>query len=43
MKVIMFYEIAEDGLSKAKDNIELHRKRLIEFNKKGVLLMAGQN
>ena len=41
MKVVMFYEVAPDGLSKAKDNIEGHRRRLMEFKAKGVLLMAG--
>lgn len=41
MKTIMFYDIAPDGLSKAKDNIDAHRERLLEFHEKGVLLMAG--
>jgi len=37
----MFYDMAYDGLSKIKDNIEVHRKSLLEFHNKGVLLMAG--
>ena len=41
MKVLMFYEVATDGLSKAKDNFAAHRARLDEFHAKGVLLMAG--
>ena len=41
MKVIMFYEVAPEGLSKAIANIEGHRARLNEFHKRGVLLMAG--
>jgi uncharacterized protein YciI len=41
MKVVMFYEVAPEGLSKAKANIEAHRARLNEFHKRGVLLMAG--
>jgi len=41
MKVVMFYEVAPEGLSKAKANIEAHRARLNEFHSKGVLLMAG--
>jgi len=41
MKIIMFYDMAPDGLSKVKDNIDGHRERLLEYHKKGVLLMAG--
>jgi hypothetical protein len=41
MKVVMFYEMAPDGLSKAMANLEGHRARLTEFHAKGVLLMAG--
>jgi uncharacterized protein len=41
MKVVMFYELAPDGLSKAMENIAGHRARLEEFHKKGSLLMAG--
>jgi uncharacterized protein YciI len=41
MKVVMFYEVAEDGLSKAPLHFAAHRARLYEFHKRGVLLMAG--
>ncbi len=41
MKVVMFYELAPDGLLKAAENIAAHRARLDEFHKKGTLLMAG--
>jgi uncharacterized protein YciI len=41
MKVVMLYEVAQDGLSKAKANYEAHRARLNEFHARGVLLMAG--
>ena len=41
MKTVMFYEVAPDGLSKARANIEAHRARLNEFHARGVLLMAG--
>jgi uncharacterized protein len=41
MKVVMFYETAPDGLSKAMAFLEGHRARLNEFHAKGVLLMAG--
>jgi uncharacterized protein YciI len=41
MKFIMFYEVAPDGLSKAMNHFEDHKKRLKEFHQKGVLLMAG--
>jgi len=41
MKVVMFYEVAPEGLSKAMANIEAHRARLDEFHKRGALLMAG--
>ena len=40
MKVVMFYEVAQDGLTKAKVNYEAHRARLDEFHARGVLLMA---
>jgi len=33
--------MAADGLSKAKEYFNEHRKRLNEFHKRGVLLMAG--
>ena len=41
MKVVMFYEVAQDGLTKAKANYAAHRARLDEFHARGVLLMAG--
>lgn len=41
MKVIMFYELAQDGLSKALTHFQAHRARLDEFHARGVLLMAG--
>jgi len=41
MKVVMFYEVAPDGLSKVMTHIEAHRARLNEFHARGVLLMAG--
>ncbi len=41
MKTVMFYEVAPDGLSKAKTYYEAHRTRLNEFHDRGVLLMAG--
>ena len=41
MKVVMFYEVAPEGLSKAMANIKAHRARLDEFHARGVLLMAG--
>jgi uncharacterized protein YciI len=41
MKVVMFYEMATDGLSKVMAHLEGHRARLNEFHAKGVLLMAG--
>jgi uncharacterized protein YciI len=41
MKIVMFYELAPDGLSGAMENIAGHRAKLEEFHKKGTLLMAG--
>lgn len=41
MKVVMFYELAQDGLSKAMTHFPAHRARLDEFHARGVLLMAG--
>ena len=41
MKVVMFYEIAADGMPKAQANIKEHRARLNDFHARGVLLMAG--
>jgi uncharacterized protein YciI len=41
MKVVMFYEVASDGLPKALIHYEAHRARLNEFHARGTLLMAG--
>ena len=41
MKVLMFYEVAAEGLSKAQENFVAHRARMDEFHARGVLLMAG--
>jgi uncharacterized protein YciI len=41
MKVVMFYEVAQDGLAKARIHYAAHRARLDEFHSLGTLLMAG--
>ena len=41
MKVLMFYEVTPDGLSKAPEHYAGHVARLNEFHARGVLLMAG--
>jgi hypothetical protein len=41
MKIVMFYELAADGMSKVMENYEAHSARLHEFHARGVLLMAG--
>lgn len=41
MKVVMLYEVAQDGLSKARIHYAAHRARLDEFHARGVLLLAG--
>jgi len=41
VKVVMSYEVAPDGLPKARENFPGHRARLDEFHERGVLLMAG--
>lgn len=41
MKVVMFYEVAPDGMTRAAANFPAHRARLDEFHARGVLLMAG--
>jgi uncharacterized protein YciI len=41
MKIVVFYELAEDGLSKVTENFPAHSARLREFHARGVLLMAG--
>ena len=39
MKVLMFYELAADGLAKAPAHFASHQARLREFHGRGVLLM----
>jgi uncharacterized protein YciI len=41
MKVLMFYELSEDGMSKVPSHMGAHQARLREFHGRGVLLMAG--
>jgi uncharacterized protein YciI len=41
MKVLMFYELAEDGLANVPAHLSAHQARLREFHGRGVLLMAG--
>jgi uncharacterized protein YciI len=41
MKVLMFYEVASDGLGKVPEHMPGHVARMKEFHKRGVLLMAG--
>lgn len=41
MKYVMFYELAEDGLSKAPMHFPAHHARLEAFHRDGTLLMAG--
>ncbi len=41
MKAVMLYEVAADGLAKARIHYDAHRARLDEFHTRGVLLMAG--
>jgi uncharacterized protein len=41
MKIVMNYEVAQDGMAKAQANYPAHRARLNEFHARGVLLMAG--
>lgn len=41
MKYLMFYELAEDGLSQAQLYFPAHRARLEAFHQDGTLLMAG--
>ncbi len=41
MKTVMFYEVAPDGLPKARLHYEAHRARLNDFHTRGSLLMAG--
>jgi uncharacterized protein len=41
MKYVLFYESADDVLSKAPPNVPGHSARLREFHARGTLLMAG--
>ena len=41
MKIVSFYEMAPDALSKVMTHFPAHRARLDEFHARGVLLAAG--
>jgi uncharacterized protein len=41
MKIVVFYELAEDGFARIPANYDGHVARLNEFHARGVLLMAG--
>lgn len=41
MKYVMFYELAESGISNAKVYLAAHQARLQAFYQDGTLLMAG--
>ena len=41
MKIVSFYEMAPDALSKLKTYYPAHRARLDEFHARGVVLAAG--
>lgn len=41
MKYMMIYDMAPDGLEKARRHYQAHRARLDEFHARGVLVMAG--
>jgi uncharacterized protein YciI len=41
MKIVSFYEMAPDALSKVRVHYPMHRARLNEFHARGVLLAAG--
>jgi uncharacterized protein YciI len=41
MKIVCFYEMAPDALSKVAAHFPAHRARLDEFHNRGVLLGAG--
>ena len=41
MKYVMFYESAEDVMSKAPAHFPAHKERLDEFHARGDLLMVG--
>lgn len=41
MKIVSFYEMAPDALSKVMEHFPAHHARLDEFHSRGVLLAAG--
>jgi uncharacterized protein YciI len=41
MKIVSFYDMAPDAMSKVMTHYPAHRARLEEFHARGVLLMAG--
>jgi uncharacterized protein YciI len=41
MKIVSFYEMAPDALSKVAAHFPAHRAQLDEFHNRGVLLAAG--
>jgi hypothetical protein len=41
MKVVMLYEVAPEGLAKARAHYQAHRSRLDDFHARRLLLMAG--
>ena len=41
MKIVMFYEVTPEGLSKVMEHFPAHSARLNAFHQRGVLLMAG--
>ena len=41
MKIVSFYEIAPDALSKVMTHYPAHRARLDEFHARGVIFAAG--
>jgi uncharacterized protein len=41
MKCVVFYETAQDGLTKAPTNYPAHKARIDEFVRRGELLMVG--
>ena len=41
MKLVLYCQVAPDGLARARDHVAEHRARLAECHARGVLLMAG--
>lgn len=41
MKVLMFYELAADGLAKVQENYPAHAAHIQGFHQRGELLMVG--